>query len=180
MIEARAGEDAAPSDPYMAELTSRALVSAALSQAEPSLAAEAEVKLRRLIAGSPYDGSLHLELGTALAAQGHFEQAETEYITASELVPYRSEPFRNLGLLAEQGGDLEAARVYLSQALWIDPRDEVAIRLGSVGCRRVECFPDSGAHESVTIGVTRADPDCGPIAIGPSPRIVVRCHHPSA
>ncbi len=126
VIEARAGEDAAPSDPYMAELTSRALVSAALSQAEPSLAAEAEVKLRRLIAGSPYDGSLHLELGTALAAQGHFEQAETEYITASELVPYRSEPFRNLGLLAEQGGDLEAARVYLSQALWIDPRDEVA------------------------------------------------------
>ena len=124
---ARRAVAADPSDPYQAELLARTLNAAALSaDGDPRFAVEGEEITSKLVAASPFDGSTRLELGTAYAALGRFDEAEAEYLAAAELVPDRSEPVRNLGLLAEQRGERTAAIELFERALDINPGDEAA------------------------------------------------------
>jgi tetratricopeptide (TPR) repeat protein len=124
---ARRAVAADPSDPYQAELLARALNAAALSaDGDPRFAVEAEELASALVDSSPFDGSTRLELGTAYAALGRIDEAEAEYRRAADLVPRRSEPVRNLGLLAEQRGDRDGAIELLEAALGINPGDEAA------------------------------------------------------
>ncbi|MFK7919565.1 MAG: O-antigen ligase family protein [Ilumatobacter sp.] len=123
----RAAVAADPSDPYQRELLARSLNAAALSpQAVAAFAIEAEMIAADLVATAPNDGSAHLEWGTALAASGDIEAARDAYQRASELIPGRSEPLRNLGLLAEDAGEIDTAIDYLERALGVNPGDAAA------------------------------------------------------
>jgi tetratricopeptide (TPR) repeat protein len=124
---ARRAVDADRSDPYMAELLGKSLSTVALATGDTGDASEAESVLRGLLASSPYDGSLHLELGTALAAQGRTDEAVEAYERAAAILPTRSEPVRNLALLAEQRGDLDEALELFDQAIERNASDQAAL-----------------------------------------------------
>ena len=124
VVEAESAEVADRSDPYMVELVARALASQALRDNNVEVATRAEAKLRSLIVDSQSDGSLHLELGNALAAQRRYAEAVEEYLVAVRLVPYRPEPLRNVGLIYELQGYRDKAIWYLSLGQMADPADQ--------------------------------------------------------
>ena len=128
----RRGVFADPSDPYMIELRARSLTAIALANGDAASAVTAQTLLEGLIHDSPNDGSLHLELGTALAAQGSYAQAENEYRRASVLDPGRCEPYRNLALMEERNGEQTAAHLDFKKALSCNPTDAAA----AAGIRR--------------------------------------------
>jgi Flp pilus assembly protein TadD len=78
---------------------------------------------------------VRIELGNALASVGDIEGAVAEYVAAGSLLPQRVEPVRNLGLMQERQGDLDAAVATLRRALTIDADDPATIaaleRLGA-------------------------------------------------
>jgi O-antigen ligase/Flp pilus assembly protein TadD len=113
------------SDPYARELLASALNSTALSTDNTADAVEAEAITRHLLSRYPFDGSMHLELGNALAAQHHIPEAEAEFLRASELVPSRSDVWRNLAIVAELQHDPAAER-YWRISLWLNPTDATA------------------------------------------------------
>jgi len=121
-------------DPFARELLASALNGVALSSGDRAAATEAELITRSLVATYPYDGSVHLELGNALAAQDRFADAKAEYLTASRLDPRRADPLRNLGIMSARAGELKEANLYLRAALILDPNDAAAQRaLDSLG-----------------------------------------------
>jgi Flp pilus assembly protein TadD len=126
VAQARAMVSADSTDPYARELLGQLLAAQGL-EGDSAAAGECGPLLRELIAESPYDGSAHLHLGTCLIAQGDHEEGRVEYLRAAALLPRRSEPLRNLGLLAERDGDVEEALGYLERAVAVDPSDEVAV-----------------------------------------------------
>jgi Flp pilus assembly protein TadD len=126
VAQARAMVAADPTDPYARELLGQLLAAQGL-EGDLAAAGECGPLLRRLVTESPHDGSAHLHLGTCLVAQGDHDAGRAEYLHAAELLPRRSEPLRNLGLLAERDGDVEAAVDYLERAVAVDPSDQVAV-----------------------------------------------------
>jgi Flp pilus assembly protein TadD len=115
-----------PADPYLAELHASVLAAAALQSGDVAAAAAAESIVRPLATAAPEDGSLQLVLGTALAAQGKASDAQAAYERSAQLLPHRSEPLRNLAILAEGSGDLTRAADLLRRALAVNPDDAVA------------------------------------------------------
>lgn len=126
VAQARAMVAADPTDPYARELLGQLLAAQGL-EGDSAAAGECGPLLSELVAESPHDGSAHLHLGTCLVAQGDREAGRAEYLRAADLLPRRSEPLRNLGLLAEGDGDVEAAVDYLTRAVAVDPLDQVAV-----------------------------------------------------
>lgn len=122
------GVDADPSDPYMIELRAHSLDAVALrdSGSQSGMAAAAEDLLHDLISRAPNDGSLHLELGTALAIQGQTVAAEAAFARAVQLIPNRCEPYRNLALMQELRGLRVEAHLNFQKALFCMPDDSVA------------------------------------------------------
>jgi Flp pilus assembly protein TadD len=124
---ARRAVAADPTDPYLEELLGGAEAEHALATGDTATGHQAVTRLRALAASSPADGSVHIELGNALASVGDIDAAIAEYTTAAELVPQRVEPVRNLGLMQERKGDVDAAVATLQRALLIDPSDSATL-----------------------------------------------------
>lgn len=68
----------------------------------------------------------HNNLGMALYAQGHLEEAEQEYREALRLLPSAVAPLANLAVLEERQGDLPAARRDFEEALRRLPTHAIA------------------------------------------------------
>ena len=115
-----------PSDPFGHELLASALNTDALQTGQRESAEEAERILQPLILDSPFDGSLHLELGNSYAARGRAAEAAKEYELATDLTPARSDAWRNRAILAERSGRTEDAKDYYAVALYLDPADALS------------------------------------------------------
>ena len=123
---ARRAEAAEPSDPYLTELRVASEAAIALLNRDTALAASAMKDARVLVEESPWDGSLHLALGTACEAAGDLDCAQAEYSAASEIVPQRIDGWIGLGRVQAALGDTDAARASLTKALEIEPGNEAA------------------------------------------------------
>lgn len=98
-VQARAALSAEPGDPYLAELLATIRTSRAIAESDTALAATVADEWRVLIDESPYDASLHLGLGNALAAAGDTAGARAEYARCLELHPGDADAMANFALL---------------------------------------------------------------------------------
>lgn len=114
------------SDPYLAELRTAALAAYAQQKGDEALAHEAIAVARKLVAESPWDGSLHLVLGNACTAANDMACALDEYRRATDITPSRSEAWHNLGVVQLATDQPEAARASLQRALDLDPTNQKA------------------------------------------------------
>jgi len=79
--------------------------------------------LRRALELQPDDARAHLYLGHLLYAKGREEEAVREWEEAARLEPGLAVAHRNLGLHAQQAGDLESAAAHYERARAANPFD---------------------------------------------------------
>ncbi|SRR5579871_1018180 len=76
---------------------------------------------RRLARDKPLDATYQVNLGTALARMGHFDEARTAFERARRLRPELPAPWANLGLIEEMDGHRDEAEKDYREALKRDP-----------------------------------------------------------
>lgn len=79
--------------------------------------------LRRALELQPDDARAHLYLGNLLYSKGREEEAVREWTEAARLEPGLAVAHRNLGLHAQQAGDLETAAAHYERARAANPSD---------------------------------------------------------
>lgn len=125
-----AGDDARARDEYLAALAIApdhfgAIVNLAATELALGLAAEAEARLRGVLAKQPHPQALLL-LGHVLNQQRRYAEAQTTYEQAARLTPNAAEFPYQAGLMAdEQQHYAEAAKFY-RRALQLDPDLQLA------------------------------------------------------
>jgi tetratricopeptide (TPR) repeat protein len=70
------------------------------------------------------DAQLHNELGIALARDGLYSEAITEFLKTIELEPGKSEAYHNLGTIYEFLEAYEESQKYLEKAVELDPENK--------------------------------------------------------
>lgn len=88
--------------------------------------AGAEKELKAALAEDAYFGPAHCNLGAVYLRQNQFYTAALEFQYAAKLMPKRSEPLNNLGMLYEKVSKYPEAEKAYEDALRIEP-DNVAI-----------------------------------------------------
>lgn len=87
--------------------------------------------LQRVVAVNPELPQVYSNLGNALKALGHLEQAKENYNKAIELEPSFAEVYHNLGNLYRDQGELDTAKTYYQQALELNSQlEKTYINLG--------------------------------------------------
>ena len=75
---------------------------------------------------SPNKGRPQINLATALAQQGRFEEAKYEVRKYLEINPGSIEAINNLGAILSLQGNYDEAAYYMFEALRIDPKNAIA------------------------------------------------------
>lgn len=101
-----------------------ALESAHLGLADIYLASQkielAEFHLKKALAVSPGEASIHRKLGEVCAYTGRFAEAAREFLKAVELVPHHPEYRHRLGWATFMAGDQKKGRKIMRDALFLD------------------------------------------------------------
>jgi Flp pilus assembly protein TadD len=119
---------------------------------------EAELYLRKVVAGRPSDAAAHVQLGRVLAAEGKNEDAATELQAAAKLAPSDLSVRRDLAdLYAMAGKDAEAEAAYRS-LLTAYPNDAELHRSLGQSLLRQKKFPDAQQEFLTTVKIK---PDFG-------------------
>lgn len=88
-----------------------------------------------VLGGDPASSRAHLKVGVAYVQLDRGDDAEEAWLTAAALAPRSPGPLVNLGILYEQQGRDDEARMMLRKALMLDPKNtfagDVLRRLGS-------------------------------------------------
>ncbi len=117
---------------------------------------EAEASLRSALKADVMFGPAHNNLGKVYFEQKKYYLAAWEFEYAAKLMPHRSEPRSNLGLVFEAVGRLDDAVVAYTQALEIGPENTKAI--GNLARARVRRGDrDDEVHELLQAVVMKDD-----------------------
>ena len=118
--------------------------------------AKAEAALHRALAADVTHGPAHNTLGKVYYLQDRFYVAAWEFEYATKVMPGRSEPVNNLGMVYEAVGKFDQALEAYEAAFTMDPQNpEVLGNLARCHLRRGDPADEIGRQDCVVVEASR-------------------------